>query len=838
MISQDWRTDDYIKKQLLCDKLKYGNDFQRLFILDYNISDYDGIAEENYIKDEKGNFIKIKTYLNKNTELVDLSQKQCEIKFDIDLSKQTISGQLVYFFHRDANTEELRRKKAIILQTFSYEEFRNLVMYVGYDDFENYPEYKRYFTDIFKYYFLNAKSAEELKFLYTNTPEFVLKDMALENETVFGHLLALTKLDDTGIFSGWKDGSSALINVLKAFSDRLFLVNKFRKSPELCNRIYFNLDGVSEFSGEMKSNRIIFATILMQYCLFAPDRPKDGVPTFMIGDGFKVNTDVVELSGVIMGFGQSDEKTFFLQQQQEYTSEEEAEYETDDFGITTTVKSQSRIKNLNEGKYYFPLDMVYFKEKNKTEADNEEIGSAVMTVPAIYVKALADAEKWEDINETIRIVADMIGIVFGVGTLALSGNPYLLLAAAADLSLAVPDLTIQTFRDEITKLDGGEEFLRQWDLIYNVVGGAVAVPQAGVALSQIVVSFYRGCLSLMKLPQTTEKINRGLRATAISVFLDLNSGAFQRKDLRLFQPTEWVIPSAGFFSKTVECDALVQNGAFFMELDAAVIMESINKGINSDVIGAISSNRKFGLVYNSEIVALGNRYDKAYQKVLMDLKKLSYSSDEVGKYLESLFNRRRVVYVEDASLLGKAPEKGVKMSFNLFDELGNNIGQLSRSPNGNELFYKLIYRGKEIDIKSYIQLLDYKYRLKDLPIEQGEHLLYGDLNIPKEVTDKYAALGQIIYEDGLKYFLNAKKYGRVDGTVSNWIKADIYTDYGGQSINLEQFWKAVDNGMSYEQAAFETFAGKQAKKFGFTKVRSNIKNNFVERERVQINFLK
>ncbi|MDR6158684.1 hypothetical protein QF023_002200 [Chryseobacterium sp. SLBN-27] len=117
-------------------------------------------------------------------------------------------------------------------------------------------------------------------------------------------------------------------------------------------------------------------------------------------------------------------------------------------------------------------------------------------------------------------------------------------------------------------------------------------------------------------------------------------------------------------------------------------------------------------------------------------------------------------------------------------------------------------------------------------------MIYGDLNISKEVTDKYAALGQIIYEDGLKYFLNAKKYGRVDGTVSVWIKADIYTNYGGQSINLEQFWKAVDNEMSYEQAAFETFAGKQAKKFGFTKVRSNIKNNFVERERVQINFLK
>lgn len=103
----------------------------------------------------------------------------------------------------------------------------------------------------------------------------------------------------------------------------------------------------------------------------------------------------------------------------------------------------------------------------------------------------------------------------------------------------------------------------------------------------------------------------------------------------------------------------------------------------------------------------------------------------------------------------------------------------------------------------------------------------------------YAAfLLQHLDEDGLKYFLNTKKYGKVDGTVSVWIKADAYNDYGGQSVNLEQFWKAFDSGMSYEKAAFETFAGKQAKKFGFTKVRLDMKGNFVERDRVQINFLK
>jgi hypothetical protein len=43
-------------------------------------------------------------------------------------------------------------------------------------------------------------------------------------------------------------------------------------------------------------------------------------------------------------------------------------------------------------------------------------------------------------------------------------------------------------------------------------------------------------------------------------------------------------------------------------------MESINKGngINPDVIGAISPNRKFALIYKGEIVAKGSRHDKVY----------------------------------------------------------------------------------------------------------------------------------------------------------------------------------------------------------------------------------
>lgn len=778
ILSNEWRTDDYIRKQLLCNKLKYSNELSRHSMLDYNINDYDGIAEETYVKDSKENIIRLKTYLNKNKEIVDLVQQQCEIKFTINASKDEISGQLIYFYHRDADKEELRRKKAIVLETFSYEEFRNLVMHVGYDDFENYNDYKNYFTEIYKSSFLKAKSAEELKFLYTNTPEFILKRMALQDETVFGHLLALTKLDDTGVFSGWKDGSSALVNVLKAFSGHNFLLEKFKSDPELCNRIYYNLDGFSEMEGKMKSNRIIFATFLMEGCLLSENRPKAGAPTFRIGNEYKVNTKVFGLSGDILGFGKSDEKTFFLQQQKEVLKRTLIVPKEGDPNATEQVT-----EDLDEGAEFFPLEMVYFIKQNQSETNKEtEQESTIMMVPAIYVKAWADAEKWEDINETIRIVADMFGIVFGIGALALSGNPYVLLAAAADLSLALPDLTIQAFRDEIAKLPGGEEFLRQWDLFYNVVGSAVAVPQLTVGLAQIAVAFYRSCLNLLKLPQTAEKVRQGLRASAISVFLDLNSGTFQRKDLRLFSPTEWVIPSAGFFSKTSECDALVQNGAFFMELDAAAIMESIGRkgGINPDAIGSISSNRRFALVYKGEIVAQGSRYDKAYQKVLQDIRKVSYSSEKVGEILNDILKQIRIntIIEEDGWVVIRGLERENVAKAWLGDEGEFNISIIT----------------------------------KNTSLENNGRRIFKNLFT----------------------FINVE-YDEISKIRGTWRPSAKVGD------NLNTFNELIKKGMSQEDAAKGTFTGKMAGELGFNVVRlesTSIKNTEGIYVSVDVIFLK
>lgn len=614
-ILEDWRTDDFINKQYLCSELRRRNILSNHYILEYDVDNYDWHAEQTSIKDNKENIIRLKTYLNKNTELIDLVQRQTEIDFDIDLNIRKLHFRLKYFFHRNADTEELRRNKAIMLETFSYEEFKNLVQYVGYGDFEKDTsyDYLGYFSKIYEFYFKQANTPEQLIFLYTNTPDFVFERMVLDNEKVMNHLITLIEYDDTGFFSGWKDGSSALVNIFKASSPG-YMMNKFRDNPELCNRIYYNLDNISYEDGKPQSNRIIFAGIMRSFAQH--HKIKEDAPIFRTKGEYRVNTKVTELSGKVLGlFGQSDKEIFFLQQEKlMFTTPKIVAKEQD------PNQTKEEYVGVDEGRQFLPLEMVYIEE----EFDGI---TTISKVPAIYVKALADAENWAIINDRLRIAADIAAIVLGVGTLATTGNPYLIMAALADLSLAIPDLTIQTFREEIKKLPGGEQFLKDWDLIYGVGGAIVAAPQ-------LIISAYKGIFVM--LPKAAKNVQQGLKASAISLFLDLNSGAFQRKDLRLFQPTEWVIPSGGFFSKTVECDALVQNGAFFMELDAASVIGQLEKGINPDIIGAISPKRKFALIYQGEIVALGNKFDKNYAGTLQNLKKVISNANEVKEYLDTL----------------------------------------------------------------------------------------------------------------------------------------------------------------------------------------------------------
>jgi hypothetical protein len=322
----------------------------------------------------------------------------------------------------------------------------------------------------------------------------------------------------------------------------------------------------------------------------------------------------------------------------------------------------------------------------------------------------------------------------------------------------------------------------------------------------------------LRLAQAAKSFNalNFVRACLLKVILEIEIANFTKNTVKEIIYGEEALKLAGIHFNASGVKRLQEKGVLFI------------KGISAE-----GKTAGYAALYKGEVIAQGTA--KEVREGLKDL--WTTKGAKLIEELDKIINRRRIVSLKNVELLGQAPKSGVKMLFTLIDEMGNNIGQLSRAPNGKELVYKLIKDGKEIDISCSIKLWDEIIgKIRKLPINEGENLLYADFNIPKTITDKFSRLGQIMLDDGLAYFNRSKKYGNVDGTLNTWQKSESYAEYGGQSINLDQFWKARDAGKSIEEAAFETFSGKWAKENGFKKVRFEQKN--IEQKGVMLNFLK
>lgn len=141
-----------------------------------------------------------------------------------------------------------------------------------------------------------------------------------------------------------------------------------------------------------------------------------------------------------------------------------------------------------------------------------------------------------------------------------------------------------------------------------------------------------------------------------------------------------------FVLKTSECDTLIQKGAFLLQPDVAAIMESIGRkgGVNPDVIGSISSNRRFALIYKGEIIAQGSRYDRAYQEILANLKKVSYDAEKVKNILEIkllIKNKKSLDLFH-----GTSPNAAISIKKNGV-LLSMNLIELDFNTNGKGAFY-------------------------------------------------------------------------------------------------------------------------------------------------------
>ncbi len=280
----------------------------------------------------------------------------------------------------------------------------------------------------------------------------------------------------------------------------------------------------------------------------------------------------------------------------------------------------------------------------------------------------------------------------------------------------------------------------------------------------------------------------------------------------------------GYLSKTSQ-DFVDEFGLVIKKTDKGMVLGAnpvVNK-LSGDLYGVFHKDAKI--------------FEGTEKEVNIFIEEVAKKTDG-QKYLDELAEltrKRTKVFVENISDIGS---QNNKTTLKLIDSSGNEIGNLTRtiSDKGRRVIYML--NNKEIE--SYVMLLNQNLgKTFELPVKHGENLIFVDFNIPKGVTDEVSGLGKIMLDDALIFFKGNKKFPSVDGTLDLYMKSSTYSDYGGQSIILNQFWKAmVRNGGDIDEAAFSTFAGEWARNNGFKRIWYDSVNHPLTEEEVMIKFLK
>uniref|UniRef100_UPI002613B129 hypothetical protein n=1 Tax=uncultured Chryseobacterium sp. TaxID=259322 RepID=UPI002613B129 len=545
-------------------------------------------------------------YRNPDAGNVSVKWNNVRVTQKIDPKEKKIYYRL-YFYYSD------NQKAAFVLETYSYQEFRDLNILLGYGDIDKYEADYNYFRQNFALSLQNETISERLQFIYENIPESILTNFSavLNSSSIFNHLEILSVADDSDIF---KDSSSAIIQIFKTFGNPIPILNYYRENPAKLNRIYYNLDKSSMYNGQVQSNRMILAYIMWVLSIFASNaKQKKAAKTLIIGKGYIVSSNTFE-AGIFQRDGDSYRDTFFLQQQKIEQQNIKVIPKEGDPNAKETI-----VTDVDEGAQYHPLDMVYIRDIN----GEKEAG---YFVPAILLKAMADEKQWEVILQNIRIAADLVAVVIGVLTLP-AGNPYLLLLAIADVTLAGADLTFQAFREEIIKHEGGQEFLNAWDGIYA----------AGAALTGgtlLVGALYKVGLKLLTLPEIVKNVNlqNTIKTYMIGVLLEFNISNFQGNTVKILtQNTEIVTATSGALNE-FKVKRLFERECFI---------------VSGTVTSGSKTAEEFAMVYKGELIARGNKAD--FYKQIREIGKDFYSDQRLTDVLETMYKNGGVPFLKGYS---------------------------------------------------------------------------------------------------------------------------------------------------------------------------------------------
>ncbi|WP_144281287.1 hypothetical protein [Chryseobacterium echinoideorum] len=466
----EYKNDVYINLNLLLDHIRlaynsgYGDKMQ------YAYQEYFQDTAQTYIMDGNKHIdVSAKIYLKngivKVSQRVGRDKPAMEVFFD---ENDKLTYTLTFRYSETLQT-------AIELRTHSFEDYKSLLLYLGYGDIETDYDASTYFIKEFTNFLKDPNNtATDLYKVYADLPKSFIVHIHLSTENVVKHLITLTKEDDTGWFSWMKDTSSLLITVMSMFRDYDKVVDYFNENPKLVNEIYDNLDGHSEILGLPFSNRILFASVLNMFIQRDPNI-KTKITNSLIRKGdYYIQSNILELNDTlnnIKGVTSVDwdfdyKDAIFLQQKRTVQKTIVRPLIDEDGEPVNDITIEEKInveENIDPGYFYNPMSPVIYLD--------EEGNSNIVT--ALFIKAIADEKEWAKVMQNIRIGGDIFAIILGVMTIGLTLK--ISAIAAADLALAIVDLTLmdEEVKKWLSQYSEGKWFAKNWDLIYALVGAGI-----------------------------------------------------------------------------------------------------------------------------------------------------------------------------------------------------------------------------------------------------------------------------------------------------------------------------------------------------------------------------
>jgi len=515
--------------------------------------------------------------------------------------------------------------EAIIIKTENFEDLLAISKALNKEVYV-YNKIKELFIEL-----INAtKDSSELVYIYEIFPNFIIDDIkrsaTIKQELLFEHLNKVADYDDKGFFSGFKDGSSAFITILRLMGDSEFLYSEFINNPEFIKRIYNNLDGYSLFEEQNISNKIVFSQLLAALCATNGNKglvQKDDV--FYYGQGYKFDSDIISF------FSDEKDNEFYLQQLKE-VSKTETLIILDDIPryserIDVEVKS---FEPQNDGAMYHPLDLVYL-------VDISVSNKVSFPVPAIVIKALSDEKEKQEIEKGIRIGFDILAIVIGVVVVATTGNPLVATLAIADIALATTDIGVLAIREQLLKTDGGKEFLETWETIYIAGNLITAGPAVLSTLFKIGNGILKGGTVLLEggyklVLVATENANVAnfVRSCMLKVLLEINIANFTKNTVK-----DILFAEEALANNSIKFDI---GGVSRLQSKGVIFIKGI--GFDDKAVG-------LAVIYKGEAIASGTAKevrnalkevwtarDAKLIEILEEMFKLKHIPDEVIKHAD------------------------------------------------------------------------------------------------------------------------------------------------------------------------------------------------------------